>query len=80
MLNYTLSEFKSLHKSKKNVLFYHSLNSNGEEDIINLIDNFLKEKNSFIFESVEKGIIKGRYTIFGKILTKYGSLIIKTLI
>ena len=24
------------------------------------------EKNSFIFESVEKGIIKGRYTIFGK--------------
>ena len=33
---------------------------------INLIDNFLTEKNSFIFESVEKGKIKGRYTIFGK--------------
>ena len=26
----------------------------------------LAEKNSFIFESVEKGKIKGRYTIFGK--------------
>ena len=24
------------------------------------------EKNSFVFESVEKGVIKGRYTIFGK--------------
>ena len=31
-----------------------------------MIDNFLTEKNSFIFESVEKGKIKGRYTIFGK--------------
>jgi len=30
------------------------------------LDNFLIDKNSFVFESVEKGIIKGRYTIFGK--------------
>ena len=29
------------------------------------IDNFLIDKNSFIFESVEKGIIRGRYTIIG---------------
>ena len=36
MLNYTVSEFKSLHKSKRNVLFYHSLNSNGEKDVKNL--------------------------------------------
>ena len=35
-------------------------------EILNLINNFLDEKNSFIFESVEKGIIRGRYTIFGK--------------
>ena len=28
--------------------------------------SFLNVKNSFIFESVEKGFIKGRYTIFGK--------------
>jgi len=66
MLNYSLSKFKSLHKRKKNVLFYYSLNSDGNYEINNLIDNFLKEKNSFIFESVEKGILKGRYTIFGK--------------
>tara|TARA_Y100000294_G_scaffold161254_1_gene165520 strand:- start:1251 stop:2600 length:1350 start_codon:yes stop_codon:yes gene_type:complete len=31
-----------------------------------LINNFLIEKNSFVFESVEKGFIKGRYTIFGR--------------
>ena len=31
-----------------------------------MINNFLVDKNSFIFESVEKGKIKGRYTIFGK--------------
>ena len=37
-----------------------------DQEILNLIDNFLDEKNSFIFESVEKGKIKGRYTIFGK--------------
>ena len=46
--------------------------------IENLIDNFLIEKNSFIFESVEKRRIRGRYTIIGAvILIKFGSLIKK---
>ncbi|MDC0952856.1 anthranilate synthase component I, partial [Pelagibacteraceae bacterium] len=31
----------------------------------NLFRFLLAEKNSFIFESVEKGTIKGRYTIIG---------------
>tara|TARA_Y100000590_G_scaffold460108_1_gene618697 strand:- start:1083 stop:2540 length:1458 start_codon:yes stop_codon:yes gene_type:complete len=66
MLNYSIEKFKSLHKSKKNVLLFYSINSDGNNEILNLIDNFLIEKNSFIFESVEKGTIKGRYTIFGK--------------
>ena len=35
-------------------------------EVENLINNFLKDFNSFIFESVEKGITRGRYTIFGK--------------
>ena len=48
--------------------------------VLNLIDNFLKEKNSFIFESVEKGKIRGRYTILEKTLIRFGNLIIKTLI
>ena len=66
MLNVSLNKFKDLHKRKKNQIVYLALSTNGEKEIINLIDNFLIEKNSFVFESVEKGKIKGRYTIFGK--------------
>ena len=66
MLNVSLKEFKTLHKKKNNQIVFNSLKTNGEREIINLINNFLVEKNSFIFESVEKGLIKGRYTIFGK--------------
>ena len=53
MLNYTLPEFKSLHKKNKNVIFFYSIYTDGKKEIKNLIENFLKEKNSFIFESVE---------------------------
>tara|TARA_Y100000590_G_C15726601_1_gene1015466 strand:+ start:1437 stop:2894 length:1458 start_codon:yes stop_codon:yes gene_type:complete len=66
MLNYSIEKFKSLHKSKNNVILFYSLTTDGKKEILNLIDNFLIEKNSFIFESVEKGTIRGRYTIFGK--------------
>ena len=66
MLNVSLEKFKSLHKDKINQVIFFSKYTNGEEEISNLIDNFLIDKNSFIFESVEKGKIKGRYTIFGK--------------
>ena len=66
MLNVSLKEFKTLHKKKNNQIVFNSLKTNGEREIINLINNFLVEKNSFIFESVEKGLVRGRYTIFGK--------------
>ena len=66
MLNVTLKNFKKFHKKKINQSIYLSIKSDGDEEIDNLIDNLLIEKNSFIFESVEKGEIKGRYTIFGK--------------
>ena len=66
MLNKSISEFKRNHRSKKNQILYHTVRSNGVKETENLINNFLIEKNSFIFESVEKGKIKGRYTILGK--------------
>ena len=66
MLNISLKEFKNLHKKKKNQVIFYSSNTKGEKEILNLINNLLSEKNSFVFESVEKGKIKGRYTIFGK--------------
>ena len=66
MLNTNLKKFKFLHKKKQNQIIFSSVATTGKKEILNLIDNFLIDKNSFIFESVEKGIIKGRYTIFGK--------------
>ena len=66
MLNVSLEKFKSLHKKNKNQVIYYSVKSKNDYEINNLINNFLDEKNSFIFESVEKGKIRGRYTIFGK--------------
>ena len=65
-INRSFKEFKFRHRSKKNQIIFTSKKINKDNEILNLIDNFLSEKNSFIFESVEKGKIKGRYTIFGK--------------
>ena len=65
MLNISLSKFRSQYLRNINQILYYSINTNGEREIENLINNFLIKKNSFIFESVEKGFIKGRYTIFG---------------
>ena len=66
IINRSFKDFKFRHRSKQNQIIFTSKKVKKDEEIINLIDNFLIEKNSFIFESVEKGKIKGRYTIFGK--------------
>ncbi len=66
IINRNFKDFKFRHRSNKNQIIYTSKKVKNDNEVINLIDNFLVEKNSFIFESVEKGKIKGRYTIFGK--------------
>ena len=66
MLNINFEKFKKTHKKKINQVLYYEFKSNNSREVENLINNFLQDKNSFIFESVEKGLIKGRYTIFGK--------------
>ena len=66
MLNRNFKKFKFQHQNKINQVLYVEKKIKKDEEILNLINNFLLEKNSFIFESVEKGTIKGRYTIFGK--------------
>ncbi len=66
IINRSFKDFKFRHRSKKNQIIYFSKKVKDDNEILNLINNFLNEKNSFIFESVEKGKIKGRYTIFGK--------------
>jgi len=66
MLNRNFKDFKFQHSRNKNQIIYTSQNVQDDQEVLNLIDNFLTEKNSFIFESVEKGKVRGRYTIFGK--------------
>ncbi len=58
--------FKTSHKKKQNHILYSSKKISSQSEIDNLINNFLIIKNSFVFESVEKGKIRGRYTIFGR--------------
>ena len=66
IINRSFNDFKFRHRGKKNQIIYTSERVKKDDDILNLIDNFLQEENSFVFECVEKGKIKGRYTIFGK--------------
>ena len=64
-INISLSHFKKKHKNKKNQVIFHKENCKNNKIIENIINNFLNKKNSFIFESVEKRRIRGRYTIIG---------------
>jgi len=66
MINRNFKDFKFQHKRNQNQILFVSKKVKNDFEILNLINNFLNDKNSFIFESVEKGIIKGRYTIFGR--------------
>ena len=63
-ININLSKFKKLHRLKKNQVIFHQAYCNNKV-IDNIINNFLNKKNSFIFESVEKRRIRGRFTIIG---------------
>ena len=65
-INTDFKNFKKKHLKKNNQIIYHEEKFKNKQIIENLVENFLKEKNSFVFESVEKGKIRGRYTIFGK--------------
>ena len=64
-INISLKEFKKNHIRKKNQILFRSLNCKNYNKVENLYKFLLAEKNSFIFESVEKGSVRGRYTIIG---------------
>ena len=49
MLNRNFNDFKFQHKIKKNQIIYTSRKARDDREVLNLIDNFLNEKNSFIF-------------------------------
>ena len=64
-INTSFANFKKKHKNKKNQIIFHRAACKNNKIIENVINNFLVKKNSFIFESVEKRRIRGRYTIIG---------------
>ncbi len=64
-INISFSDFKKKHQNNKNQIMFYSLPCKNNNTIENIINNFLVKKNSFIFESVEKRKIRGRYTILG---------------
>ena len=64
-INISLEKFKRNHLKKKNQILFKSLNCKNYFKVENLYKFLLAEKNSFIFESVEKGSVRGRYTIIG---------------
>ena len=64
-INTNLPNFIKKHKNKNNQVIFHISDCKNNKIIENIINNFLTRKNSFIFESVEKRRIRGRYTIIG---------------
>jgi len=64
-LNISFNSFKKNHKLKKDQILYRVKNCKDYQHVENIFNFVLVEKNSFIFESVEKGITRGRYTIVG---------------
>ena len=52
-------------KKNKIALSYAIQKNVSNSSVLNLINNVLREKNSFVFESVEKALYRGRYTIIG---------------
>jgi anthranilate synthase component 1 len=64
-LNISFNSFKKNHISKKDQVIYQVKNCKDYKQVENIFNFLLVKKNSFIFESVEKGTIRGRYTIIG---------------
>ena len=61
----SFKEFRKVHSNNKHQVLFKSRNCKNYSRVENLFKFLLAEKNSFIFESVEKGKVRGRYTIIG---------------
>ncbi len=64
-INISFQNFKKNHIKKKSQIIFVKKKCLNYKKIENLFNLILSKKNSFIFESVEKGRIRGRYTIIG---------------
>ncbi len=65
LINTSLKDFIKKHSKKRHQILFKSFKCRNYYKVENLYKFLLAEKNSFIFESVEKGVTRGRYTIIG---------------
>ena len=83
MIFSTFNEFKNNLKKKNFLQIYAYKNKPKSQTIERIIELVSQSKDSFIFESVEKVKIRGRYTIFGfnpdLIIETYNNCIIQKL-
>ena len=64
-INTSFRDFRKKHLKNIHQILYKSFKCKNYYKVENLYKFLLAEKNSFIFESVEKGVVRGRYTIIG---------------
>ena len=64
-INQSFADFKKKHLKKNHQILFKTYSCKKYYKVENLYKFLLAEKNSFIFESVEKGTVRGRYTIIG---------------
>ena len=64
-LNISSKNLKRPTKRKKNQIAFYAQKCTNYNFVENLFRFILVKENSFIFESVEKGVVRGRYTIIG---------------
>ena len=72
IINRSFKDFKFRHRSKKNQIIYTSKKIQEDEEILNLIDNFLSEKIVLYLSRSRKGKSKEDTLYLAKILTRYG--------
>ena len=64
-INISFQNFKKNHLKKQSQVLFVEKKCLDYKKIENLFNFILSKKNSFIFESVERGKVRGRYTIIG---------------
>ena len=74
MLNYSLKEFTKNCKKISQVL-YIKIKAKNDEQVLNLIDNFLLEENSFILSLLKKVRLEADTQYSVRNQTKFGNLI-----
>ena len=80
IINRSFKEFKFRHRSKKNQIIYTSKKVKNDDEVLNLIDNFLMKKIVLYLSLLKKVKSKEDILFLEKILIKFGNLIIIILI